>query len=93
MLEFYRQEEYKLALEETRRFNSPDFFWDPLDKAIVYSALDEIHEAREALNEVQRLLPDFAKRSRHFLKTFIPADMLNEVIGNLKKAGMKLDKL
>jgi len=93
MLKFYRQKEYKLALEEARRFNSPDFFWDPLDKAIVYSALDEIHEAREALNEVQRLLPDFAKRSRHFLKTFIPADMLNEVIGNLKKAGMKLDKL
>lgn len=93
MVDHLRQSMYSLAREEALRFNSPDFFWDPLDKAIVFSALGNMQEAGKALNEVQRLLPDFTLRPRHYLSAYIPADMLNEVMRHLEKAGLVVDEL
>jgi TolB-like protein len=91
-LDYYRRGEYALALTEAQEFNEPDFFWDPLDRSIALSALGRTREARQALNAVLRLQPDFAQHPRRYLKAFVPTDdLLEQMLADLSKAGLAFE--
>ncbi len=71
----------------------PDFFWDPLDKAIVLSALGKEQETQAALAEVVRLNPDFAHQPRRYLRAFVPiADLQEQMLKGLRQAGLQAVK-
>lgn len=91
-LDYYHRGEYALALTEAQRFNMPDFFWDALDRSIALSALGRTREARQALDEVLRLQPDFARHPRRYLRVFVPMDdLLEQMLADLSKAGLAFE--
>jgi hypothetical protein len=70
----------------------PDFFWDPLDRSIALSALGRTREARQALDEVLRLQPDFARHPRRYVRVFVPMDdLLEQMLADLSKAGLAFE--
>ena len=70
----------------------PDFFWDPLDKAVALSASGKSHEAQAALAEVVRLNPDFASHPRRYLSAFVPIpDLQDKMLKDLHRAGLTLE--
>jgi adenylate cyclase len=85
----YRQGDYDLALVEARRFNTPDFFWDPLIRAAVLGQLDRPSEAKNAVDELLALMPDFYLRGRSLIRRLAYLDEHVEILRDgLCKAGI-----
>jgi TolB-like protein/Flp pilus assembly protein TadD len=85
----YSQGEYELALMEAYQFNMPDFFWDPLLRAVALSQLGRTTEAKAAITELLRLKPDAAERVHHYLAAYVFFDELRaQMLDNLHKAGL-----
>jgi len=88
-MNYYRQGEYDLALIEARRFNTPDFFWDPLIRAAVLGQLDRRAEAEKAVDELLALMPDFNLRGQTLIRRLAYLDEHVEILWDgLCKAGM-----
>ena len=90
-LNHYRSRIFEQALAEAKKFHMPEFFWDPLDKAVALSALGRTSEAEIAYLDVARLNPDFSNQPRYYLKAFVPqVDVQNQMLEDLTKAGLNL---
>ena len=88
-MNYYRQGEYDLALIEARRFNTPDFFWDPLIRAAVLGQLDRRPEAEKVVDELLALMPDFYQRGRSLIRRLAYLDEHVEILRDgLCKAGI-----
>ena len=88
-MNYYRQGEYDLALVEARRFNTPDFFWDPLIRAAILGQLDRRSEAEKAVDELLALEPDFNLRGRSLIRRLAYLDEHVEILRDgLCKAGI-----
>jgi adenylate cyclase len=68
--------EYEQALTEAYKFNMPEFFWDPLLRAVALAQLGRISEAKTAFAELLRLKPDAAERAHHYLGVYVFSDDL-----------------
>ena len=89
-MNYYRQGEYEPALVEARRFNTPDFFWDPLIRAAVLGQLDRQVEARRAVDELLALIPDFKHRGPDLIRRLAYLDEhVGILLEGLKKAGLE----
>jgi adenylate cyclase len=89
-LDRYRQGEYEAALQEARRFNTPDYFWDPLIRTAVLGQLGRQGEAEKAARELLALMPDFESRGRSVLKRMVFLDENVEMLlDGLGKAGLE----
>ena len=90
-MEDYRRGEYDLALIEARRFNTPVFHFDPLIRAAVLGQLDRQAEAKEAVDELLALVPDFEGRGESLIRRFAYLDEHVEMLADgLRKAGLEL---
>ena len=88
-MNYYRQGEYDLALVEARRFNTPDFFWDPLIRAAVLGQLDRRSEAEKSVDELLALMPDFNLRGQSLIRRLAYLDEHVEILWDgLCKAGL-----
>jgi TolB-like protein/Tfp pilus assembly protein PilF len=86
----YRRGEYDLAAIEAQRFNAPEFFWDPLNRAAVFGQLGYQVEAKKAVDELLALVPDFEPRGRSLIRRFAYLDEhIDMLLEGLHKAGMK----
>jgi adenylate cyclase len=86
----YRQGEYDLALIEARRFNTPEFFWDPLIRAAVLGQLDRRAEAEKAVDELLALVPDFNLRGWSLIRRLAFLDEHVEMLlEGLRRAGLE----
>jgi TolB-like protein len=91
-LDHYRKGEYLPALAEAEKFIMPEYYWDPLDKAIALSALGRISEAQQKLSELQHLTPNFDANPDEFLSAFVLDDHLRrDMLVNLSKIGLTID--
>jgi tetratricopeptide (TPR) repeat protein len=89
-MNYYRQGEYDLALIEARRFNTPEFFWDPLIWDAVLGELDRRTEAEKAVNELLALAPNFNLRERSLIRCLAYLDEHGDILWDgLFKAGME----
>ena len=87
----YRQGEYERALIEAERFNTPDFFWDPLIRAAVLGQLDRRAEAKKAVNELFALVPEFKSRGPILIRRLAYLDEhVDLLLEGLRKAGLEL---
>jgi adenylate cyclase len=89
-MNYYRQGEYDLALIEARRFNTPEFFWDPLIRAAVLGQLDRRAEAEKAVDELLTLVPDFNVRRPSLIRRLAYLDEhVDVLLEGLRKAGLE----
>jgi TolB-like protein len=90
-LDHYRRQTYTAALAEADRFDSPGFFWDPLDKAAALGQLGETGRAQEQVRQLVELNPDFDCNPRRYLSCFIFTDeLVSHVLDGLQKAGLPI---
>ncbi|MHA2371061.1 MAG: hypothetical protein ACXADX_19770, partial [Candidatus Hodarchaeales archaeon] len=89
-MNYYRQGEYDLALIKARRFNTPEFCWDPLIRAAVLGQLERRAEARKAVDELLALVPDFKSRGPRLIRRLAYLDEhVDMLLEGLRKAGLE----
>ena len=90
-MNYYRQGDYDRALIEAQRFNTPDFFWDPLIRAAVLGQLERRAEAEKAVDELLALLPDFYLRGPSLIRRLAYLDEhVDMLMEGLRKAGLEM---
>ena len=91
-MNYYRLSQFEEALIHANKFNTSDFYWDPLIRAAVLSQLDEKKEMKEALYQLMSLVPDFKQRGRSMIRRFAFSDSNVDLLWDgLRKAG--IDKI
>ena len=88
-MNYYMDEEFKLALSEALQINAPTCFWDPLLRAAAYGQLGRRNEARDAYAELLQIQPAFVESQERLLRGLFLSDaMLKKILGGLKAAGL-----
>ena len=88
-LYYYRKEEYEKALQESRMYHVPGYFWGPLIRATVLGQLSRKGDAREELEHLTRLKPGFEKKARYLISRFVKEESLvDHILEGLQKAGL-----
>jgi adenylate cyclase len=88
-MNYYRRGDYENAYAEALKFNYPDFFWDPLLRAAALGQIGGAREARIAVAELLKLVPDFAARARQMIGYYVKVnDLVDMVLEGLRKAGL-----
>ena len=81
---------YAQALNASRSFGMPDFFWNPLMHATVLGQLGKIDEAKKAYHNLVSLRPDFPEKAHQYIRFFIvDDDWVDKILNGLFKAGME----
>ncbi len=89
-LNHYLKENYSEALEAAKKFDLPDFFWNPLMHAAVLGKLGRINEAQAAYQKLLVSKPDFPEQSRFYIGCFlIKDDWVDRILEGLEIAGLK----
>jgi adenylate cyclase len=85
----YEREEYEAALSEANLLGIADLFWDPLIKAATLGKLGRQEEARQSLERLLMLRPDFAQRPAQYIGIFVISDPLRQqLLDGLNAAGL-----
>ena len=84
----YRQGDGQRALEYALKFNMPGLWTAQAVLAVIYSQIDQMGHARAALCDVLTLRPDFATTARRELGKWWLPDMVEQMLGDLRKAGL-----
>jgi tetratricopeptide (TPR) repeat protein len=89
----YRQGSYDVALNEARRFNTPNLLWDPLIRAAALGRLGRQAEANAAVNVILALRPDFQERAQDLMRRVVFLDEHVEMLLNgLQEAGLDVSR-
>ena len=87
----YCRGQYQEALAEARRLNTPELFWDPLDRAAALGQLNCREEAGVAVRQLLDLRPDFAVCGRELMRRWVFFDEhIDMLLEGLQKAGLEL---
>ncbi len=90
-LYYYRENEYKLALQEANKYILPTIFWAPMLRAAVFGQLHEMEEAKNNIEQLKKLKPDFEEKAVYLISRYVKEDeLVNHIIEGLRKAGMNL---
>jgi adenylate cyclase len=80
---------YEKAYAEALRFNFPELFWDPVMRAAALIQMGKIPEAKSAVDELRRLIPDFENGGRRLIGLYVKVDdLVDKVVEGLRKAGL-----
>ena len=86
----YWHEDYEAALDYAMRIHGKTFYWSFASKAMAYVGVGAFDEAKECINGLLELRPDFAKNAREELGRWLDEERIEAAIGVLKKAGLKM---
>jgi tetratricopeptide (TPR) repeat protein len=90
-LYFLKKHDFGSALNEAKKFDAPKIFWDPLMKAVTFALYGKQKEAKNSLEDLLRLKPDFNQKSLFYINMFVKFDDLRQLIyKGLEKAGLTL---
>jgi adenylate cyclase len=90
-MDHYRQRDYDSALKDAHRFTTPLYFWDPLIRAAVLGKLGRQLEAKEAVDSLMSLVPDFEERGRGLIQRMVFLDEhVDMLLDGLSKSGVKV---
>ena len=86
---YYHRKEYENAFAEAMKFNYPELFWDPLIRAAALGQMGRASEARTAVCELLKLVPDFANRGSQHIGRYVKVDGLaDKLMAGVQKAGL-----
>jgi len=86
----YRHRDYERALEIVLKVNMPGFWRTQFALAVVYGQLGEQEAARNAVRELLTIKPDFAAVGREELTKWWDAELTEQLIEGLGKAGLEI---
>ena len=84
----YRQHDGEQALEYALRVNMPGFWTAQVGLAVVNSQLGRMEQARSALRGLLASRPNFAVTSGADLAIWWPPEIVEQMLGDLRKAGL-----
>jgi TolB-like protein/Tfp pilus assembly protein PilF len=87
----YRQRDYVGALTAALKINLPGFFAVYEALAAVYGQLGDRDAARQALDEMLKLAPNFGEVARTLKSKWFDSDFVEHILDGLRKAGLKID--
>ena len=86
---YYHRKEYENALVEAQKFNMPNLFWDPLLRAAALVQMGKESDARTAVGELLKLVPDFANIGPRLIGRYVKVDgLIDKIMAGLQKAGL-----
>jgi serine/threonine protein kinase/tetratricopeptide (TPR) repeat protein len=86
----YRQRDYRRALEIVLKVNMPGFWRTQFALATAYGQLGEQEAARNAVQDLLTIKPDFAVAGRDELRKWWDAELIEHLIEGLRKAGLEI---
>ena len=86
----YRKANYQAAVDETIKANARSIFWTDLMLAAAYGQLADPEFARNALGNLLKEKPDMAESAQEMLGRWFQADLVDQLIDGLRKAGLKV---
>ena len=89
-LNAYRQNDPQHALEYVLKVNMPALWTAQVTLALVYIQLGDKERARTALRDLLAARPEFARNLREELGKWWQPDMVEQMIGDLRKAGLEI---
>jgi len=84
----YRQHDGERALQHALKINMPGLWTAQVALTIVNSQLGKMDQARNALRALLAARPDFAARAREDLSIWWQPEMVEQMLGDLRKAGL-----
>ena len=85
----YHRKEYENAYAEALKFNYPELFWDPLLRAAALCQMGRASEAKTAVGELLKLIPDFANSGPRLIGRYVKVDgLVDRIMAGLQKAGL-----
>jgi len=88
-MENYHRGDYENAYADALKFNFPEIYLDPMMRSAALAQLGRTGEARTALGQLLKLVPDFATRGRLLMGRYIKVDeLIDRIIEGLQKAGL-----
>jgi adenylate cyclase len=91
MLYQLKEHKFEAALIEAMKFDIPELFWDPLLKTVTFAHCGKQKEAKNSLENLLRLKPDFPQKSSYYISMYVKFDDLRQLINKgLEKAGLTL---
>jgi tetratricopeptide (TPR) repeat protein len=94
LLNWFREEDYEKAYQESLHFMMPEFYWDHLLKASVCGQLGKIEEGQTCVRALLALKPDFAQRGRILIGRYIKfEDITERIIEGLGQLGLNIVSL
>jgi TolB-like protein len=89
-LNAYRQNDPQHALEHVLKVNMPGLWTAQVSLALVYIQLGDKERARAALRDLLAARPDLRTNLREELGKWWQPDMVEQMIGDLRKAGLEM---
>ncbi len=90
VLDAYRRSDYRGALDFALKVNMPGFWRTNVALAAAYGQLGELEAARNAVQQLLAVRPDFAVLAREELGKWWDAELVEHLIDGLRKAGLKI---
>jgi serine/threonine protein kinase/tetratricopeptide (TPR) repeat protein len=91
ILNAYRQGDYRRSRDLVLRVNMPGFWRTQFMLAVCNGQLGELEAARNAIQELLRIRPDFLVVWREELFKWWQAELVEHLIDGLRKAGLKIE--
>ena len=90
VLDAYRRSDYRGALDFALKVNMPGFWRTNVALAAAYGQLSELEAARNAVQQLLAVRPDFAVLAREELGKWWDAELVEHLIEGLRKAGLEI---
>jgi TolB-like protein len=88
VIDAYRQHDGERALQHALKINMPGLWTAQVALTVVNSQLGKMDQARNALRALLAARPDFAARAREDLSIWWQPEMVEQMLGDLGKAGL-----
>jgi serine/threonine protein kinase len=86
----YRQRDYRRALEIVLKVNMPAFWRTQFALAAAYGQLGDKESARNAVQDLLTIRPDFSVTARDELRKWWEPQLIEHLIEGLRKAGLEI---
>jgi len=88
-MDCYRRDDFEAALAEAQKFNYAEFYWDPLMRAAALGQMGRQEEAKKAIDQLLKLVPNFRRRAHPMIGSYVKVDdLIDKIIVGLQKAGL-----
>ncbi len=88
VIDAYRQHDGERALQRALKINMPGLWTAQVALAVVNSQLGKMDQARSALRALLAARQDFATRAREDLSIWWQPELVDQMLGDLRKAGL-----